>query len=147
MKPPPHSFALTPIVIVFMAVVAFLMVLNLAIVPLKTANDSNVVACTDEAKICPDGSAVGRTGPRCEFAECPTTNTNRTGSDGCIITGCSGQVCSDQEQITTCEYRAEYTCYQSASCERQADGRCGWTTTNDLQKCLTEAQADLPTGR
>jgi hypothetical protein len=29
------------------------------------------VACTQEAKICPDGSAVGRTGPNCEFAACP----------------------------------------------------------------------------
>lgn len=30
------------------------------------------VACTMEAKICPDGSSVGRTGPNCEFAPCPT---------------------------------------------------------------------------
>lgn len=30
-------------------------------------------ACTEEAKVCPDGSAVGRTGPNCEFAPCPTT--------------------------------------------------------------------------
>ncbi len=29
------------------------------------------VACTEEAKLCPDGSAVGRTGPNCEFAPCP----------------------------------------------------------------------------
>ena len=29
------------------------------------------VACTMEAKLCPDGSAVGRTGPNCEFAACP----------------------------------------------------------------------------
>ena len=28
-------------------------------------------ACTMEAKLCPDGSAVGRTGPNCEFAACP----------------------------------------------------------------------------
>lgn len=28
-------------------------------------------ACTADAKICPDGSAVGRTGPDCEFAACP----------------------------------------------------------------------------
>lgn len=28
-------------------------------------------ACTMEAKVCPDGSAVGRTGPNCEFAACP----------------------------------------------------------------------------
>ena len=29
------------------------------------------IACTEEAKLCPDGSAVGRTGPNCEFAPCP----------------------------------------------------------------------------
>ncbi len=29
------------------------------------------VGCTEEAKLCPDGSAVGRTGPNCEFAQCP----------------------------------------------------------------------------
>jgi hypothetical protein len=28
-------------------------------------------ACTMEAKICSDGSAVGRTGPNCEFSACP----------------------------------------------------------------------------
>ena len=27
--------------------------------------------CTEEAKICPDGSAVGRTWPDCTFAKCP----------------------------------------------------------------------------
>lgn len=27
-------------------------------------------ACTEEAKVCPDGSAVGRTGPNCEFTPC-----------------------------------------------------------------------------
>jgi hypothetical protein len=32
------------------------------------------VACTEEAKLCPDGSAVGRTGPNCEFAPCPENN-------------------------------------------------------------------------
>jgi hypothetical protein len=30
-----------------------------------------VVACTMEAKICPDGTAVGRQGPNCEFTPCP----------------------------------------------------------------------------
>jgi hypothetical protein len=29
------------------------------------------VACTMDAKICPDGSAVGRIGPDCAFAPCP----------------------------------------------------------------------------
>ncbi|MBW2965051.1 DUF333 domain-containing protein [Candidatus Woesearchaeota archaeon] len=34
-------------------------------------NPGKQVACTEEAKMCPDGSAVGRTGPDCEFAPCP----------------------------------------------------------------------------
>jgi len=35
--------------------------------------DGGTVACTQEAKICPDGSAVGREGPNCEFVACPDT--------------------------------------------------------------------------
>ena len=35
------------------------------------SNNSNPAACTQEAKLCSDGSSVGRTGPNCEFAPCP----------------------------------------------------------------------------
>jgi hypothetical protein len=38
-------------------------------------DDNGPVACTMDAKICPDGSAVGRTGPNCEFAACPAAKT------------------------------------------------------------------------
>ena len=38
----------------------------------KSVNKIEPVACTEEAMLCPDGSAVGRTGPNCEFAPCPT---------------------------------------------------------------------------
>ncbi|MCR4274786.1 MAG: hypothetical protein NUW02_01925 [Candidatus Campbellbacteria bacterium] len=33
--------------------------------------DDGGIACTADAKICPDGSGVGRVGPNCEFAPCP----------------------------------------------------------------------------
>lgn len=36
-----------------------------------------VLVCTEEAKICPDGTAVGRTGPKCEFTECPKWNNEK----------------------------------------------------------------------
>jgi len=36
--------------------------------------DSGQVACAEEARICPDGSSVGRIGPNCEFAKCPATS-------------------------------------------------------------------------
>jgi hypothetical protein len=35
-------------------------------------------ACTTEAKLCPDGSAVGRTSPNCEFAACPIATTTQS---------------------------------------------------------------------
>ncbi len=31
-----------------------------------------IKACTMDAKVCSDGSSVGRTGPNCEFAPCPS---------------------------------------------------------------------------
>lgn len=40
----------------------------------KTSSPSgkpDELRCTTEAKMCPDGSGVGRTGPNCEFAPCP----------------------------------------------------------------------------
>lgn len=39
-----------------------------------TSTDPEPYACTADAKICPDGSAVGRTGPKCEFMACPAAN-------------------------------------------------------------------------
>ncbi len=37
------------------------------------SRDGDTTVCTMEAKQCPDGSYVGRSGPNCEFAECPTS--------------------------------------------------------------------------
>jgi hypothetical protein len=44
-----------------------------------------VVACTMEAKLCPDGSAVGRTGPNCEFEACPTTTADTVSGKSCTM--------------------------------------------------------------
>ncbi len=59
-------------------------------------------------------------------------------SGGCVIGGCSGQLCIEEgdDGVSTCEFREEYACYGSASCERQADGQCGWTQTDELTSCL-----------
>lgn len=39
---------------------------------------AQLIACTQEAKLCPDGSAVGRVGPNCEFAKCPDVSVMST---------------------------------------------------------------------
>ena len=52
-------------------------------------------ACTEEAKLCPDGSAVGRTGPNCEFAACPTpSQTPPTGATSATLHAAIGQTVS-----------------------------------------------------
>lgn len=39
--------------------------------PGPTPVEPEPIACSQEAKICPDGSAVGRVPPSCDFAPCP----------------------------------------------------------------------------
>ena len=36
-----------------------------------TAANANNAACPEDARLCPDGTAVGRIGPDCEFRRCP----------------------------------------------------------------------------
>lgn len=54
----------------------------------------------------------------------------------CRPTGCSGQICADEEVVTTCQYLAEYDCLKYAVCERQPSGECGWTQTPEYKQCL-----------
>ena len=65
---------------------------------------------------------------------------SEAGLKPCIKTGCSGQICSDHEVISTCEYKPEYECYKKATCERQANGDCGFTKTKELTDCLSRAR-------
>jgi hypothetical protein len=44
------------------------------VAPAGTASSANTNACTAEAKVCPDGTSVGRTGPSCTFAPCVLPN-------------------------------------------------------------------------
>lgn len=60
--------------------------------------------------------------------------------EDCYVGGCSNQVCSETpDLVTTCEFREEYACYASATCERQLTGSCGWTVTPELTSCLLTA--------
>lgn len=71
--------------------------------PLGPVGDDGQRACTMDAKICPDGSAVGRTGPNCEFAACPgaraTTGTGTTA--GGTTAGTSGGATTGGSVIPT----------------------------------------------
>ncbi len=55
------------LVIALVALAAYFLSSNLSLPFL-----SRQKACTQEAKLCPDGSYVGRSGPNCEFTPCPS---------------------------------------------------------------------------
>jgi len=57
-------------------------------------SDQKPIACTKEAKICPDGSTVGRTGPNCEFTPCPITNDHQV--------RCAGGITIDTSKNEAC---------------------------------------------
>ena len=61
-------------------------------------------ACTDEAKICPDGSVVGRTGPLCEFRACPTTNTDTATPGDSVFTTDGWKTSTDTKQQLSFKY-------------------------------------------
>lgn len=89
---PLHEARVLPIAVMAFAIVAFLFVMDYSfgkgkwpwsirvVEQVENAAGTNTkqahTACTMDAKLCPDGSAVGRSGPNCEFAPCPTDNTN-----------------------------------------------------------------------
>ena len=87
---------------------------------------------------CDDGTAGGPTG------KCVMQENGQCGWEineckkGCVKGGCSGTACIEegQDMMTTCEWRPEYACYQTATCERQSDGACGWTQTQELAACI-----------
>lgn len=56
------------IIAVLVVIVLVLLAMNFKF---TKQEDLGEIACTQEAKLCPDGSSVGRTGPQCEFAACP----------------------------------------------------------------------------
>lgn len=74
------------VVLVFILVVfivgGLLFVYNPEPIEYKPNVEEEGVVCTMDAKLCPDGSYVGRSGPNCEFV-CPTPE-NAAIEDGTI---------------------------------------------------------------
>jgi len=63
--------------------------------------------------------------------------------EACKLDGCSSELCLDADaegRVSICIYRPEYACYASnGRCEVQDNGHCGWSQTDALQQCISEA--------
>lgn len=64
---------------------------------------TQIVVCTQEALICPDGSSVARRGPKCEFSPCPTIV--KKPKQGKFCGGIAGIKCPDG---FVCKYSGNY---------------------------------------
>jgi hypothetical protein len=99
--------------------------------------------CTTEAKICPNGSSVGRTGPSCEFSKCPIINQIAplcdkqknccTKNEDCQYIWFAGG-CYTPEYIKIIMDRCEDG---SGPCPSEAEPRDNITCACENNKCIT----------
>ncbi len=68
--------------------------------------------CNGDAKICPDGSLVGRTGPNCEFVSCPLPNATST----TMTTYLGGRVTGLNVTVNPEEVVSDSRCPQGVQC-------------------------------
>ena len=100
-------------IIIAIAILILVVVISFLLWP-KLFNAHQPIACTAEAKLCPDGSAVGRTGPNCEFAECP----NNDGNGDCVCP--SGYVKEGDACNPSCYYKNPPCLMPSIACKKQS---------------------------
>jgi hypothetical protein len=67
--------------------------------------------CTADAMVCSDGSAVGRTGPNCEFAACPSEGGEASNPDDAKVCTADAKQCPDGSSVS----RSQADC-QFAAC-------------------------------
>ncbi len=96
-------------------------------------------ACTMEAKLCPDGSSVGRIGPNCDFAPCPNEQIascsensdcrlSYIGNEECAPCDLGNQdykcVSAEQAEKTQEERNKIYGTIQCAPCPNEINFEC-----------------------
>jgi hypothetical protein len=128
---------------------------SLLIVSIAASLSACAVATSDEpatetveqglqpAKVCPAIAILCLPGyqakqlPNCRQICVPD---NTPSEEPCAVGGCSGELCYDpalDSGMSICLWQPEYACYDTATCERQANGACGWTMTSELSACLS----------
>ena len=84
-------------------------------------------ACTEEAMVCPDGSAVGRTGPNCEFAACPSANKS-----------------DDRREPNGSAETANWKTYTNSKCGYQLKYPQSWSISPESEKDTIGATTIFP---
>jgi hypothetical protein len=92
------------------------------------------IFCTQEAKLCPDGSYVSRTGPKCEFTPCPQASPLPIGYtlDSYDIAKITGEACQQASDcVTPIEYQLRSSCPYTSLC---LQNKCAVVCPKSLQR-------------
>ncbi len=112
-------------------------------------------ACTEEAKVCADGTTVWRVGPNCEFMTCPSDDDTTSSDDDGVMCTMDAKICSDGSSVwrtwPSCEFAACPWETKPKACTREYNPVCGQPKqTNPLagiaapktysNKCVMESE-------
>lgn len=100
---------------------------------LKNKPDYISTVCTQEAKMCPDGSYVGRSGPKCEFTDCPAISTDTKVKIGGKVLN-NGIFITPLEVLSDSRCPVDVKCIQAGTVTLKAKLQLG---TNSEEKTLT----------
>lgn len=118
---------------IFVTVFALLAIVLITVVGMGEVNQGPT-ACTMEAKICPDGSAVGRTGPNCEFSECPIVMPSAVQATNDIILGVGETGNVGDINITVNNITQDSRCPRDVQCVWAGAFQAEVVLVNDLKK-------------
>jgi len=76
-----------------------------SLIPPVIRPTSAPISCTMDAKLCPDGTSVGRIKPNCEFAFCPTLVPTISNNENIFCGGIAGKLCPSGYD---CKYEGTY---------------------------------------
>jgi len=100
------------------------------------------VACPMDARLCPDGSSVGRSGPRCEFDLCPGTGVGPGSGSEFPETEVSTGVALNRQFVKDGIIVLPFEVISDSRCPMNA--RCIWAGEVELKVGLSKGREVTP---
>jgi len=117
-------------------------------------DDLDTIACTADAKLCPDGSYVGRVAPDCNFKKCPSTKVDVDPEIPPDLGNCNGpnEDCTCSEGYTKavqpilspepyyyCKINMDWEDFKTCSLETDCNNTSGFYCIGKMQSNDTES--------
>jgi len=130
----------------FVIILTVFLIASMGFIIAKEEISTNVkdelIACTMDVKMCPDGSYVGRIAPDCEFAPCPEENKEKISCKDLYWIDNTNKECSQKQFCGAFMYYGLYTFETKEECLKflEDDGEligasCGTVTPGYQNQC------------